>query len=65
MRAGAPIYMEKGVAAPAPETSLKWLGRAREGGPTCLRHIVIGSLALLVTRYVALHIEHLLNLVES
>jgi hypothetical protein len=37
MRAGAPIYMEKGVAAPAPETSLKWLGRTREGGPTCLR----------------------------
>jgi hypothetical protein len=32
------IYIEKGVAAPAPETSLKWLGRTREGGPTCLRH---------------------------
>ena len=29
--------MEKGVAAPAPETSLKWLGRTPEGGPTCLR----------------------------
>ena len=29
--------MEKGVAAPAPETSLKWLGRTREGGSTCLR----------------------------
>jgi hypothetical protein len=31
MRAGALIYMEKGVAAPAPETNQKWLERTREG----------------------------------
>jgi hypothetical protein len=36
----APIYMKKGVAAPAPKTSLKWLGRTSEGGPTCLRQIL-------------------------
>jgi hypothetical protein len=32
------IYMRKGVAAPAPETNYKWLGRTREGGPCVLCH---------------------------
>jgi hypothetical protein len=27
----APIYMEKGVAAPTLESNYKWLGRTREG----------------------------------
>jgi hypothetical protein len=38
MWAKAPIYMRKGVAAPAPETNQKWLERTREGGPCVLRH---------------------------
>jgi hypothetical protein len=44
MWAKAPIYMRKGVAAPAPETNQKWLERTREGGPCVLRHIVIWNL---------------------
>jgi len=37
----APIYVEKGVAAPAPETNQKWLERTREGGPTYLRQLAL------------------------
>jgi hypothetical protein len=43
MWAKAPIYMRKGVSAPAPETNHKWLERTREGGPTCLRQIQFWS----------------------
>jgi len=36
----APIYMEKGVAAPALETNHKWLERTREGELTCATNIL-------------------------
>jgi hypothetical protein len=39
----APIYMEKGVAAPAPEINHKWLERTREGELTCLRQHYKGA----------------------
>jgi hypothetical protein len=49
----APIYIEKGVAAPAPETNHKWLERTREGGPCVLRQFdsPIGGISALEFGY--------------
>jgi hypothetical protein len=55
MWAKAPIYMRKGVAAPAPETNQKWLERTREWGPCVLRHQVLFKVFI---------IANLLNLVR-